>query len=199
MGNVLALGYSGPPMRRPVASNEVRWLARALVQASDAANAALGLDQPPAQAEQQRGDALQVRPAALSRMRNRSMAPPLLARCWRALHEAERLVQLRCNSSCPRTAVGCLPSQSEGVQCTIAVLSGQAHTALALGVFTVCWGLCAASQGLHAAERGHQPAQPLGHLLGGAADAVLRTHASRSTVAAVEAPGARLGDYHPTA
>ena len=66
MGNVLALGYSGPPMRRPVASNEVRWLACALVRASDAANAALGLDQPPAQVEQQRGDAFQVGPAALS-------------------------------------------------------------------------------------------------------------------------------------
>ncbi|CAK0739108.1 hypothetical protein CVIRNUC_001137 [Coccomyxa viridis] len=67
MGNVLALGYSGPPMRRPVASNEVRWLARALVRASDAANAALGLDQPPAQAEQQRGDALQQAKAYLRR------------------------------------------------------------------------------------------------------------------------------------
>jgi hypothetical protein len=38
------LRYRGHPMRRPIASNEVPVLARALVRASDAANAALGLD-----------------------------------------------------------------------------------------------------------------------------------------------------------
>lgn len=40
------LQYRGHPMRRPLASNEVPVLARALVRASDAANAALGLDRP---------------------------------------------------------------------------------------------------------------------------------------------------------
>ena len=89
MGDVLALGYSGPPMRRPVASNEVRWLARALVRASDAANAALGLDQPPVQAEQQQNGALQVGPVPLSHARHCCVAFPLPALCWRALHKAQ--------------------------------------------------------------------------------------------------------------
>ena len=109
MGDVLALGYSGPPMRRPVASNEVRWLARALVRASDAANAALGLDQPPAQAEQQRGDALQVGLTTLFCARHCSMAPPLPALCWQALHEAQRAVQPQCTSSHPGLVVCYLP------------------------------------------------------------------------------------------
>lgn len=39
------LRYRGHPMRRPIASNEVAWLARLLVRASDALNAALGIDQ----------------------------------------------------------------------------------------------------------------------------------------------------------
>lgn len=60
LGNPLALGYAGPPLRRPIASDEVPWLARLLVRASDAANGALGLGQPSTEAEQQRGDALQV-------------------------------------------------------------------------------------------------------------------------------------------
>ncbi len=60
LGNPLALGYRGPNLRRPIASNEIMWLARLLVRASDAANAALGLDQPATEAEQQSTDALQV-------------------------------------------------------------------------------------------------------------------------------------------
>jgi hypothetical protein len=60
LGNPLALGYSGPPLRRPIASNEVMWLARLLVRMSDAADSALGLDQPPTEAEQHRDGALQV-------------------------------------------------------------------------------------------------------------------------------------------
>lgn len=60
LGNPLALGYSGPPLRRPIASNEVMWLARLLVRVSDAADSALGLDQPPTEAEQRRDGALQV-------------------------------------------------------------------------------------------------------------------------------------------
>lgn len=60
LGNPLALGYSGPPLRRPIASNELMWLARLLVRVSDAANSALGLDQPPTEAEQHRDGALQV-------------------------------------------------------------------------------------------------------------------------------------------
>ena len=60
LGNPLALGYRGPNLRRPIASNEIMWLVRLLVKASDAANAALGLDQPPTEAEQQSADAFQV-------------------------------------------------------------------------------------------------------------------------------------------
>ena len=60
LGNPLALGYSGPNLRRPIASNEIMLLARLLVRASDAANAALGLEQPPTEAEQQSTDTLQV-------------------------------------------------------------------------------------------------------------------------------------------
>ena len=38
-------------MRRPIASNEVAWLVRLLLAASDAANAHLGLGMPPGEGE----------------------------------------------------------------------------------------------------------------------------------------------------
>ncbi|BDA48624.1 hypothetical protein COCOBI_12-3050 [Coccomyxa sp. Obi] len=44
LGRRELLAYKGHPLRRPIASNEIAWLARLLVRASDAANAALGLN-----------------------------------------------------------------------------------------------------------------------------------------------------------
>ena len=46
LGSPAQLRYRGAPMLRPIASNEVPVLARALVRASEAANRALGLDAP---------------------------------------------------------------------------------------------------------------------------------------------------------
>ena len=60
LGNPLALGYRGPNLRRPITSSEIMWLARLLVRASDAANATLGLEQPPTESEQHGTDARQV-------------------------------------------------------------------------------------------------------------------------------------------
>ena len=68
LGNPLALGYRGPNLRRPIASNEVMSLARLLVRASDAANAALRLDQPATEAEQHSNDTLQVHALHLRRI-----------------------------------------------------------------------------------------------------------------------------------
>ena len=199
MGNVLTLGYSGPPMRRPVASNEVRWLARALVRASDAANAALGLDQPPGPAEQQHGDALQVRMTAIACTCQCSVAFLLLARCWRPL--AERIVQLQSVSSCLCTAVSDLSCHACSFQwvslASLLYFQDMLMPHWPWGIHSVM-PLCAASQGTPAAERGHQPAQPLGHLLGRAADAVLRACAPGRAVAAVEVPGTCLGGHHPS-
>lgn len=48
-------------MRRPIASNEVAWLARTLVRASDAINAAAGLDRPAIEEEAAQGGPLEVR------------------------------------------------------------------------------------------------------------------------------------------
>jgi hypothetical protein len=62
LGRREVLGYRGHPLRRPIASNEIAWLARVLVRASDAANAALGLDRPATEEEAAQGGPVQVLP-----------------------------------------------------------------------------------------------------------------------------------------
>ncbi|KAK9917041.1 hypothetical protein WJX75_000269 [Coccomyxa subellipsoidea] len=59
LGRREVLGYRGHPLRRPIASNEIAWLARVLVRASDAANAALGLDRPATEEEAAQGGPVQ--------------------------------------------------------------------------------------------------------------------------------------------
>ncbi len=54
------LGYRGDPLRRPIASNEIAWVARALVHASEAANVALGLNRPATEEETAQGGLVQV-------------------------------------------------------------------------------------------------------------------------------------------
>lgn len=62
LGRREVLGYRGHPLRRPIASNEIAWLARVLVRASDVANAALGLDRPATEEEAAQGGPVQVLP-----------------------------------------------------------------------------------------------------------------------------------------
>ncbi len=60
LGRWQDLQYKGDPMRRPIASNEVAWLARLLVQASDYLNTALGIDRPPTPEEASQHGVVQV-------------------------------------------------------------------------------------------------------------------------------------------
>ncbi len=60
LGRREVLAYRGDPLRRPIASNEVAWLARLLVRASDAANAALGLKRRVTDQETAAGGPVQV-------------------------------------------------------------------------------------------------------------------------------------------
>lgn len=84
LGNPLALGYRGPNLRRPIASSEIMWLARLLVRASDAANAALGLEQPSTEPEQQGTDALQVHAQHLRCLEGLRPMPPRPFIVWHA-------------------------------------------------------------------------------------------------------------------
>ena len=201
MGNVLALGYSGPPMRRPVASNEVRWLACALVRASDAANAALGLDQPPRAG---RAAARRCSPGRAGSSLMRAVA------AWRSrfLRSAggrcvkhSALCSLDVPQSCPGNAATCLSpcmQHCEGITGTRAVVSGHAHAALPLSVFTMC---CVWVQQAKAylRRRGASTCATPGASAWPSCRRCAARPAPGAAVADVEVPSACLGGHHPSA
>ena len=75
LGRRELLAYQGHPLRRPIASNEIAWLARLLVRASDAANTALGLDRRATEQETGEGGSVQVLPTL-------SMTPCDICHSW---------------------------------------------------------------------------------------------------------------------